>query len=69
MWFLSKRLLHAFGKGAGISYIGTVNTPGVGGATSLDAYLTANFGFAFTLDKRAYIDGLKLKIVVNYEPL
>ena len=60
---------HALGKGLGISYIGTINTPGVGGATSLDYYFMSNMGVEFSLDKRAYIDGLKLKIVIDYVPL
>jgi len=60
---------HALGKGLGISYIGTINTPGVGGATSLDYYFMSNMGVEFSLDKQAYIDGLKLKIVIDYVPL
>ena len=62
---------HILGKGLGISYIGTVNIPfiGGGGATSLDYYFMSNMGLAFSLDKQAYINGLKLKIVIDYVPL
>jgi len=61
---------YILGKGLGISYIGTVNIPfiGGGGSTSLDYYFMSNMGLSFSLDKRAYIDGLKLKIVIDYVP-
>ena len=59
------------GRANGIKLIGTVNTqdffdPSV---TSLDCYSFANMGVMFALPKTTYIDGLKLKIVVDYELL
>jgi len=58
------------GRANGIKLIGTVNTPDFfSSATSLDCYSFANMGVLFRLPKIAYIDGLKLQIVVDYELL
>lgn len=57
------------GKACGMKYIGTVNTPSWGGANALDAYAFGNIGVFFSLGKTTYIDGLKLKIVIDYEEL
>ncbi len=62
----------AVGKGCGTSFIGTINNiedfynPA---NTSLDLYYRNTFGLALRSDGPAYINGLKLKIVVDYTPL
>jgi hypothetical protein len=59
----------SFGKGLGQFFLGTspsnvVDTDG----DQVDAWWLSTFGFDFTLDKTAYIDGLKLKVVIDYVP-
>ena len=58
-----------FGKGLGQFFLGTspsnvVDTQG----DQVDAWFLSTFGFSFNLDRTYYINGLKLKIVIDYVP-
>jgi hypothetical protein len=54
-----------YGKGAGLIYLGTVND--INGAH--DMYSLSIFGLTFFHPKELYINGLKLRFVINYESL
>jgi hypothetical protein len=60
---------NSFGKGVGMFNIATT-PPGITDADGdqIDIWYFSNFGFRFLLDRRAYIDGLKLKVIIDYVP-
>ena len=57
------------GKGYGVKYLGTLNALSWGGVNALDTYFFSNMGVLFSLPKTAYINGLKLQIIVDYTEL
>jgi len=59
------------GKGCGTSFIGTLNNvqDGISLSNSHDVYFCNTFSLHFQTDAPVYINGLKLKIVVDYTPL
>jgi len=54
-----------FGKGAGLTYLGTT-TDNFG---SYDMYFLSTIGLTLFYNKELYIDGLKIKFVIDYESL
>jgi len=57
-----------FGKGLGQFFLGTSPSNVVDAdGDQVDAWWLSTFGFNFSLNKTAYINGLKLKIVIDYE--
>jgi hypothetical protein len=63
---------HKIGKGCGTSFIGTLNNvQDIGNPFNIshDVYFRNTFNFHFQTSAPVYINGLKLKIVVDYTPL
>jgi hypothetical protein len=67
--YYTSTLFNVIGKGCGIKYLGTVNTPSVFGVNALDVYSHITMGVYYALPKTTYINGLKLQIVIDYEEL